>query len=333
MKKPLLGLAAFLALAGLIFGLNYAHSLMAGEAKGEAEAEKPILAPSLVKKAADSSVYLELDAATRGRIGLKTAALSPATFTPECPGTARVLDGSGLTLQLGEVRLAESAFEAAKTDRDRKQQLYDNGRNATASSVEAATAVVKQAELTLATARAKIATTWGPDLITQNLGELAAKLLARKVSLLRVDLPFTSRLAEAPKSVRFVSPNGDKLGSGDFLGLPATTEAPLGGQSFLFLATGDPSALAPGASLLARLPAGADLKGFLLPRSSIVRHDGEASFYLQTAEGTFSRHQVELAHPLDDGWLVEAQPAGPVVIEGAMSLLSEELKEDIQLKD
>jgi hypothetical protein len=42
---------------------------------------------------------------------------------------------------------------------------------------------------------------------------------------------------------------------------------------------------------------------------------------------------VSLEHPHPDGWLVSGDWTQPVVITGAQSLLSEELKGSIQMKD
>ena len=99
------------------------------------------------------------------------------------------------------------------------------------------------------------------------------------------------------------------------------------GQGFLFLLGG--SSLRPGAAVVAWLSmAGEEEKGVIVPRSAIVRHEGDAFVYVQSSADVFERQRVQLAHPTENGWFVdEASRAGQLaVVVGAQELLSEELK-------
>jgi hypothetical protein len=55
--------------------------------------------------------------------------------------------------------------------------------------------------------------------------------------------------------------------------------------------------------------------------------------YVQTASNTFTRREVPLDRPHPDGWLVRGEWTQLVIVAGAQSLLSEELKGSIQMKE
>ena len=71
----------------------------------------------------------------------------------------------------------------------------------------------------------------------------------------------------------------------------------------------------------------------LIPRSSILRHEGKDWVYLLRAPGEFVKRPVDLVTPLATGWLIsKGIEANSVVVSvGAQTLLSEELKSQIQV--
>ena len=75
----------------------------------------------------------------------------------------------------------------------------------------------------------------------------------------------------------------------------------------------------------------------VVPESALVRFQEKAWVYAQTDGTHFARKQVPLTHPLanNEGWFItEGLKAGDrIVIHGAESLLSEELKSRIHLED
>ena len=62
--------------------------------------------------------------------------------------------------------------------------------------------------------------------------------------------------------------------------------------------------------------------------SALVRHEGEVFVYVQTSDELFLRQEIELDHPLSEGWFVDEglKPGQKLVLTGAQQLLSEELK-------
>ncbi len=120
----------------------------------------------------------------------------------------------------------------------------------------------------------------------------------------------------------------------EFIGPAPSVENALAGQSLLYLVAERAVSLAPGTTLNARLVrAGKESAGWLVPRGAVVRHAGLGWVYVKTDAETFARREIALVRAHAEGWLVAEEIAAPVVVAGAQSLLSEELKGGIQMKD
>ena len=235
---------------------------------------------------------------------------------------------------MNELRAAHAALDAARADHERKQKLFANGRNASASAVEQAAALVTQQTLVIESAHQRLFATWGRGVAGHDdLPALAQRLLQREAALVRVELLATDTLEILPATLRLLRQSGEAITTANVLGPATATDSTVAGQSFLCLVTINASSLVPGSALLARLGTGVSEKGTVLPRGAVVRHAGLGWAYVQTAADTFTRRIVPLdrAHP--DGWLVSGEWTQPVLISGAQSLLSEELKGSIQMKD
>jgi hypothetical protein len=331
MKKTLILVALVVsAVAGLVF----AYLEMRKERDLEASAEAPVIAPSRVERGADGATILKLDAETQKRLGLQTAVPVAGSVANELTATARVLDGSSFVSAVNELRAAHAALDAARADHERKQKLFANGRNASASAVEQAAALVTQQTLVIESAHQRLFATWGRGVAGHDdLPALAQRLLQREAALVRVELLATDTLEILPATLRLLRQSGEAITTANVLGPATATDSTVAGQSFLCLVTINASSLVPGSALLARLGTGVSENGTVLPRGAVVRHAGLGWAYVQTAADTFTRRIVPLdrAHP--DGWLVSGEWSQPVLISGAQSLLSEELKGSIQMKD
>src|SRR5262249_46111098 len=114
-----------------------------------------------------------------------------------------------------------------------------------------------------------------------------------------------------------------------FLGAAPLASAQTQGQGLLFLLETNPPP--PGTAVVGWLPmggaGGALQNGVLVPRVAVVRHAGGAFVYVQSGDDAFQRKQIELAHPLNNGFFLQEGlgPQDRVVIVGAQQLLSAEL--------
>ncbi|HUR58476.1 MAG TPA: hypothetical protein VM029_12240 [Opitutaceae bacterium] len=307
---------------------------MRQERDAEAKAEAPVLAPSRVERSTNGDYILRVDAATQARLGLVVTNLQRGSAAPELIAPARVLDASGLVLLLNQLRSAEVAGVAAQADFDRKKKLFEAGQNAAASAVELADAALQQQQLTIEAARQAIVATWGLPLARRtNLPELAPALLTREAALVRVDLPPGPRFTNLPARVT-LSPGFDSDSiTAEVLGPAPSTESDLPGQSLLGLVSPNLMQFSARAALFAHVQNGPATEGHVMPRDAIVRHLGAAWAYTKTGADTFTRRVVPLDREHPAGWLITDAWTDAVVVMGAQSLLSEELKGGIQMKD
>ena len=334
MKKTIRLLITLVGLALVLGGLIFAYREMRKERDLEATAETPVVAASRVERDKEGAPVLKLDADTQQRLGLQTARPVAGVVARQVTATARVLDGGPLAGQLNDIRAAQTILDAARLDYERKKKLYDNGQNASAAAVEAADALSKQSQVSFETARDRLAAAWGANIATrEDLKTLARSLLAREAALVRVELLATAKLASEPRTVRLLRQNGDELATAHVLGPALTTDSAVIGQAFLALVATNATPLVPGSSIIAQLDTGARDGGVVLPRDAVVRHAGQGWVYVETGPQTFTRRPVALDRAHSDGWLVPGQWTQPIIISGAQSLLSEELKGSIQMRD
>jgi hypothetical protein len=334
MKRPIRLLITFVVLAVVLGGLILAYREMRKERDLEATAETPVVAASRVERDKDGTPLLKLDADTQQRLGVQTALPVAGVGAWQLTATARVLDGGTLAGQLNDIRAAQMALDAVRLDYERKKRLFDNGQNASAAAVEAADALLRQSEVTLEASRDRLAAAWGANIATRaDLKALARSLLAREAALVRVELLATAKLASEPRTVRLLRQNGDELATAHVLGPALTTDSAVIGQAFLTLVATNAASLVPGSSIIAQFDTGTRDVGVVLPRDAVVRHAGQGWVYVETGPQTFTRRAVPLDRPHSDGWLVPGQWTQPIIISGAQSLLSEELKGSIQMRD
>ena len=329
MKKLLLVVVLTAVGAGLIF----AYLEMRKERDLEASAEAPVVAPSRVTLTS-AGATLRLDVETQRRLGIETATLSKASAADEVTASARVLDGTNLSAHLAELRAAEAALEATRADYERKRKLAEQGQNASVSAVETAAAAMKKDEVAHGAARAKVVAAWGPVLAARtDLGALAEALLRREQAIVRVELLATDRL-DTPPERAVIERLDDFTATAQIIGPAPSSENPLAGQCLLYLVAERAESLVPGTALTARLVrAGRESAGWLVPRGAVVRHAGVGWIYVKTDAETFARREIALDRAIADGWLVTENIGTPAVVAGAQSLLSEELKGGLKMKD
>jgi hypothetical protein len=333
MKKVLRIFALLTVLNAIGAGLVFTYLKMREERYHEAGADAPVVAPSRVENEKEGAT-VKLDDEAQEQIGLVIEPLAKASVSDEVIASARVLDAADLSLLITELHAAESALEATRADYERKRKLADEGQIASASAVESALAAMKQDQFALDTARAKIVATWGSTIASRSdLTTLATALLSREQAIVRVEPNSTDKLDQAPEVATLERLNGFTT-EAKLLGPAPSTDNPLAGKSLLYQVTGNAESLVPGSTLVARLArSGTARDGWLVPRSAIVRNAGRGWIYLKSGDDEFRRHPIELDHPHRDGWLIFDEIEEPVVIHGAQSLLSEELKGSIAVED
>ena len=154
----------------------------------------------------------------------------------------------------------------------------------------------------------------------------ARSLTLGETALVRIDLPAGEALKSTPVSARLVSLNGEEDSRADLFGPAPAVDPQTQGQGFLFLVKD--KTLAPGAAVTGylRIP-GEPVSGVIIPGGAVLRHEGKAWVYLQTADDSFTRREITLDRSADNGWFIAGGITAKdrVVVNGAQTILSEEL--------
>jgi hypothetical protein len=318
------------AVAALIFG----YAKMSREKAADAEADQPISAASSVQQATNGATVITLDLKTQQLIGLQTASLPEMSLPPEMKAYGRVLDSAALVALHNAVAAARAALRASRPEYDRLKKLSGQD-NASLRALEIAEAQMERDRSALATAEAQLMAASGKSVLDESPGFFQS-LASQNDVLARLDLPAGELPAKSPVAARLTLPGNGPPVAADFLGRAATTDLREQGAGFLFLVTNAPPALSPGLALTGflQLP-GELLRGAVVPDAAVIRSDGRAWIYVQTAAATFARREISPDRFVAGGWFVtnNVAPGDKVVVTGAQTLLSEERKSQIKLED
>jgi len=269
-----------------------------------------------------------------------------------------------LTAQ-ADASAAGALLEAARASYERYKRLNAEGKNVADKVLQAseadvkvqearwkaATETVRLIEESLAAAEAPAGQA-GPILLTAaSEGEVidilakpgeaiesgqAILRVARFDRLLaRVDIP-AGQTIQGPASGARIVPLGyaDRPLHGRRVMTGPAVDPKTQGQAFVFQVACEGLHLRPGLAVTAyiALP-GEPEKGVVVPRAAVVQLAGRDWVYVRISEEQFSRQMIATTRPAGDGWFVSAglAPGNQVVVSGAQTLLSEELKSQIQI--
>jgi hypothetical protein len=289
-----------------------------------------------VQRDANGETVVTLSPETQERIELKVAALEPAQRRPELTAYGSVLDPSSLAALHGEIALEQSALEAAHKVTLRAQALFEQDENVARKTLEAAQSEERADEIKLRTAERRLALEWGGVIAGLPVGDrsdLTDKIAAHHTALLRVELPMGDTLAGPPESIQVFVAGRAAAYAAAFLSAAPQADPKTLGQGFLLRVDEPDAALAPGAAVTARLRlAEPPRNGVAIPDSAIVHWAGKTWVFLAGADDQFTRREVALDGPLDQGWFATngVRAAERVVVQAAQLLLSEEQKSQIQ---
>jgi hypothetical protein len=146
--------------------------------------------------------------------------------------------------------------------------------------------------------------------------------------LLRIAAPSGVRLRKPPATASVVGDDGT-LNTARLIAPSPQADPHIQGPVFFYLS--EAQGLLPGSTLLARLAIGPEKTGAIIPASSMVWWQGKGWFYVQNAPGEFARRELIDAMPVTEGWFVPQLQPVRVVVRGAQTLLSEELRSQIQV--
>ena len=256
---------------------------------------------------------------------------------PQRIAFGRVLDPTPIVTLDGDLAAAEAALAASRAQYERSQELFKNGENLARKAFETSEAQFRADQIKADGLRRSAQLAWGAAfsaLDAKARREFVERLVVGESALIRVDILPGDALAEQPKSARvLVLGREEQPIETQNITPAADVDVQTQAQGFILRVDRPAFPLRPGMALTAWLELPQKPRaGFAVPRSAVLRHDGRAWVYVQEEEEKFARKPVTLDTPLDGdkGWFV-AEGGGIkaddlLVITGAQSLLSEELK-------
>ncbi len=304
--------------------------------------QHPVAKPPEEKAAGDEQkvsrddkdqVVVKMSDELQGNAGLLVAKPEPARMGPELKGYGRVVDAAPLAALVSEIAAGRAAAVASSNELARVKLLAAQN-NASQRTLQAAEATASRDQVALRSAADRLALSWGAVAGSQDdLAALVDELSGLKAALVRVDLSAGDRLDSPPKAARMFTLSGTPVAA-LFLGDAANVDPQTLSRGYIMIVRPNPLRLLPGEALTAFLELPGDpLAGVVVPRDAVVRTEGAGWVYtLDTGGDSFTRKRVDLDHPTTAGWFL-SRAIGTndnVVVQGAQTLLSEELKSSLK---
>jgi hypothetical protein len=317
------GLLAGAILVALVVGVVALYLDHRSEVASEESREEPIVAASRVRETADGPVVV-LDSVERGRLGLETATLAPASAAAPTRLVGEVVDEPERTSAL-------RAPIAGRLSVPQGRRWPSLGDRLTAGEPVAQVSDARPLTVPLTGTVTRVGAR--PGEIVES-GQLLLQLVDRSRPVVRV---VWSEAAGSPSKTIVVSPGGARVRISAQLIGPAAEVDPLTRRpAYLYRAERGWQGGSPGAPVIA-LAAGAGnaVTGALVPDRAVVQWDGLTWAYRGLGGGQFERRPVAVDHPVADGWIVTAGlvPGDTIVVTGAQQLLSEEFRGRVSVGD
>lgn len=316
----------------------------AGHAAVDDDEDKSMLSPVAVSSNA-SGIHIEESA------GITTQRLEPAVHQPEFSAYGSVLNLEPLLSLRQDYLAAQAQRESAsakyletESNLNRTRNLYQHDIVST-RRLQEQQAQWQQDKANLSTSSNYQQTIleasrlqWGDTLthwFTQNPSKQAEQFLSHRAQLIQITLPANTHLPDDIRNI-YVDEHGRRNQA-----IPATLIAPAPqvdpvtqGERYFFKSEGR------------RLPFGTHLSvwiasdtagrsGVTIPENAVVWHLGQAFVFVKTEHGEFRRRLLTGMLPSKGGYFAASGfvPGEEIVIAGAQTLLSQELKDLIPKED
>lgn len=283
--------------------------------------------------ASHAATMVKLEPEVQKRIGVVTAPLVAARRASAASGFARVLDVTPLATLDADLAAAAAAASASAAEAARTEALAAADATVSRKTADAARAQARADAAKLALLHRRVALEWGPAFASDSRrARLIAEVAAGRAALVRVDA------AVALGRVRSVRLDFGAQGAviATVLG-PARTADPRLQSAGLIVQVSGPAAatLSVGATAAARFDQGGASAGVVVPRSALIRADGQSFAYVRKGGDQFERRAVVGGAPQPDGLFVAGgfTPGEPVVINGASALLAAETASSAKKED
>lgn len=326
MKTLLSALAAF-AVGALAMRawLSRSASHDAPESHGTEAAKSESHEANHADTAKHAEGELKVPKATQETLGLKITAATEVSAAEEVDAFGRVLDAGPLLSLVAELQSASAAAALSEQEWKRTEGLFAQDRNASARMLEQAEAARKRDIAQVGSLRARMNTTWCPELLQlSDLSGLLQRLSSRQQVLVRLDIAVDRIPVVVPTSARVAAVGRDDAsGSVTILGRAAAADPQFLGAGYLGILSN--GTLPAGTALTGWVPSGKPKTNrTLVPDSAVVRSGETTAVFVQTGAELFQKRSVALLRSTDAGWLLESglKAGEKVVTTGAQALLS-----------
>jgi hypothetical protein len=308
------------------------------KAREESKENKPIISGAArVSRDATGNVVIAMGAVAQKEIGITTEILEPVVLPIEVEAYGFVLDPAPLSKLNADLTGTQASLDAASTQYRRTRRLYAEQKNASLRDLQAARAAYLSDKVRVEALKQELLNDWGrriAQIDSRARSQLIAALIDRREAIARVTAPIGAPLdnVSGRADVFVLGHEQQALHARAVYGAP-TINPQMQGQTFLVLIPTGEFLVTPGTALSARLRASDQSEqGVIVPRTAVVRFAGKEWIYRELAGDRFVRREIVPAELAASGYFVtENLPPGMrIVVGGAESLLSEELKSQIE---
>lgn len=278
--------------------------------------------------APDRSVTL--DAPSRARLGIVSAAAAAKPFNAEVRGLGQVLGLDALAQTDADLSVAEAAARASQAALTRAQGMFTADAGVSRQVLEAAEHQAATDAAQLALAQRKSISTWGRDAPWRDAAQrraLMSKIAAGEVTVVRAIFPANIIDPAAPPVLRIepltgAAPEKALIAKAVWSG-PADPAVP--GRAYYMLVE-NAGILAEGDHVRVIAATGAAKEGAFVPAGAVIIAEGATWLYIEEKAGYFVRQAVDISQPSGDGYILlhGVQPGEKVVTKGAGHLLARE---------
>jgi hypothetical protein len=307
----------------------------AGQPRADEEEEEKTVTSNAARVARDAigNVVVVIAPDVQKEIGIATEILVPTVRPVEVEAYGFVLDPSALAKLNSDLLSAHAALDAAVAQYRRTKHLYEEQKNASLRDVQAAQASYLTDKNQVKALEQQLRNDWGRQVAqmdSQGRSLLVSALIDRREAMARVTAPIGKQPDDVPRTAQLLvlGHEGQPLNARAVY--PAPTVVPtLQGQSFIVLVTATEFPVRPGAAVSAKIPtSNTAQQGVLVRRSAVVRYAGNEWVYRKLDDDRFVRVEIIPTEITQRGYFVTEKlaPGMQLVITGAQTLLSEELK-------
>jgi hypothetical protein len=310
-------------------------------ARADEDEEKPITSGAAqISRDAAGHVVIAIRPATQKEIGLTTETLKPAVRPVEVKAYGLILDPAPLSKLNGDLVSAQATLDASAAQFNRTKRLYADQKNVSLRDLQTAEAAYLTDKARLETLEQQLRDTWGGEIAgadSRSRSELVSALIDRSEAIARVTVPAGRLLDDSPAKAEIaVLGHEEHPLTARAVYFAPTVDPKMQGQSFLLLMRSTGFPIQSGIAVSADLPAsGNDEHGVMISRSAVLRYTGKEWVYQELDADRFSRREIVPAQLSSEGYFVtqNLKPGMRVVVTGAQTLLSEELKAEIRPED